>query len=76
MNPSNISYNIVLRQVDVFFKIVQERDYDLIIPKLVVHLHRETQLSNKDSCVEMDINLFIHKTGETWKSEIRNGDNS
>jgi hypothetical protein len=39
VNPLNISCDLVLTQVDVFFLIIQERDDDLIISKLVAHLY-------------------------------------
>ena len=59
-----------------FLKLLKSVEYDLIMSKLVAHLYIETQLSNKDSCVEISIDLFIHMTGETWNSEIQHGDKS
>jgi hypothetical protein len=65
--PYNKICNLVLKQVDMFFLIVQEREDDLTISKHVAQLYIQTQLSNKDCCVEVDSDLFIHINGKSLK---------
>ena len=48
VSPSNIICNLILRKADVFFKIVQEREDDLIISKHVAQLY---------SCLIMTVTL-------------------